>query len=227
MENAQLLTETREALDQQTGRPVGLPPASAAVYRQADCAVAELRGAQAVIAMENARLLTETREALEKQTATAEILRVISSSPTDVQPTFDAIAERAAILCGAVNASVFRFDGSLIHVGGFYGFTEAEIEPPTRYGFSRIWTHCARRVNWVTSHPAQASASVICTPLAPLPMIPQRLPDRAQRELGVALSAGRERPKVWQLNPHQCSAKAKRCRYRRPSLPSKTRSRAE
>jgi GAF domain-containing protein len=83
---------------------------------------------QAVVAMENARLITETREALEKQTAMAEILSVISSSPTDLQPTFDAIAVRAAILCGAVNASVFRFDGSLIHAGGYYGFTQAEIE---------------------------------------------------------------------------------------------------
>ena len=84
--------------------------------------------AQAVIAMENARLLTETREALEKQTATAEILSVISSSPTDAQPTFEAIAARAAILCGAVNAAVFRFDGSLIHMGAMYGVTEAERE---------------------------------------------------------------------------------------------------
>jgi GAF domain-containing protein len=88
--------------------------------------------AQAVIAMENARLLTETREALEKQTATAEILSVISSSPTDVQPTFEAIAARAAFLCDAVNAAVFRFDGSLIHMGAMYGVTEAEREASER-----------------------------------------------------------------------------------------------
>jgi GAF domain-containing protein/nitrogen-specific signal transduction histidine kinase len=83
---------------------------------------------QAVIAMENARLLTETREALERQTATAEILRVISSSPTDVLPTFDAIAAAAATVCGAASGGVYRFDGSLIHFVAHYGWTADQLD---------------------------------------------------------------------------------------------------
>jgi two-component system, NtrC family, sensor kinase len=83
--------------------------------------------AQAVIAIENVRLFNETKEALEQQTATAEILRVISSSPTDVHPVFEAIAANAARVCEAGNANVYRFDGTLIHVEASYGYTAEEL----------------------------------------------------------------------------------------------------
>ena len=76
---------------------------------------------QAVIAIENVRLISETREALAHQTASADILRVISESPTDVQPVFEAIAERAKALCGATVSLVTRFDGEWAHLVAFHG----------------------------------------------------------------------------------------------------------
>src|SRR5215470_4549579 len=83
---------------------------------------------QAVIAIENVRLFQELhhrtreletsnaqlREALEQQTATSEILRVISSSPTDLQPVFQTILDNAVRLCEAHNGAVFRFDGETL-----------------------------------------------------------------------------------------------------------------
>jgi signal transduction histidine kinase len=83
---------------------------------------------QAVIAIENVRLFNETREALEQQTATSEILRVISSSPTDVQPVFDTIAAAATSLCAAQNAGVFLFDGTLIHFAAHHNWTAKDLD---------------------------------------------------------------------------------------------------
>jgi GAF domain-containing protein/anti-sigma regulatory factor (Ser/Thr protein kinase) len=62
------------------------------------------------------RRTRELNKALEQQTATAEILRVIRTSPADVQPVFETIVRNAVSLCGSLYAHVFRFDGELLHV---------------------------------------------------------------------------------------------------------------
>jgi signal transduction histidine kinase len=71
-------------------------------------------------------------EALEQQTATGEILRVISNSPTDVQPVFDTIAQSAARLCEAQSCHVFRFDGGLLHFAAYHGLTPDGAEAVRR-----------------------------------------------------------------------------------------------
>ena len=76
---------------------------------------------QAVIAIENGRLFQELTEALEQQTATSEILGVIASSPTDIQPVLDTVAENAARLCEASDVLIRRVDGDVLAVVAHYG----------------------------------------------------------------------------------------------------------
>ena len=95
--------------------------------------------AQAVIAIENTRLLNELRqrtndltESLEQQTATSDVLRVISSSPTDIQPVLETIGERAQKLCDAEASIVSIVDGELIRLASINGMTEAGVEAVRR-----------------------------------------------------------------------------------------------
>jgi len=86
-------------------------------------ALAESFRDQAVIAIENARLFNETKEALERQTATSDILRVIASSPSDVQPVFEAIAESARRVIGGHSSIVTRVIGDQLHLAAFTAAT--------------------------------------------------------------------------------------------------------
>ncbi len=74
---------------------------------------------QATVALQKARLFNETNEALEQQTATAEILKVIASSPSDLQPVFDAIAASSKRLLGGFTAAVWRYIDGALHLVGF------------------------------------------------------------------------------------------------------------
>src|SRR5262244_4466118 len=76
---------------------------------------------QAVIAIENARLFQELKESLEQQTATSEILGVIASSPTEIQPVLDTIARNAARLCESYDAVIHRVDGDYMQRVAHFG----------------------------------------------------------------------------------------------------------
>jgi signal transduction histidine kinase len=129
------------------GRPIGVVSVSRGTpgpFSDRQIALLQTFADQAVIAIENVRLFkelearnSELTEALEQQTATGEILRVISSSPTDVQPVFDNIGRSAVRLCEARFAAVYRYDGDVLDLASHYNFTPkalAEVRSafPTR-----------------------------------------------------------------------------------------------
>ena len=100
----------------------------AAPFSEAHLRLLQTFADQAVIAIENVRLFSalETRhrdltDTLEQQLAAADILKAISSSPTDVRPVFEIMAEHAVRLCGAEVSTVTRFDGEWVHLDAIHG----------------------------------------------------------------------------------------------------------
>ena len=100
--------------------------------------------AQAVIAIENARLLNELRqrttdlsESLEQQTATSEVLRVISSSPGELEPVFQAMLENAVRICEAKFGFMNRYEGDTWKIIAVHGAAPAYIEFLQQHGYRR------------------------------------------------------------------------------------------
>ena len=129
------------------------------VYRQEVCPFTDKQialvtnfAAQAVIAIENARLLNELRdyESLEQQTATSEVLSIISSSPVELEPVFQAILANATRLCGAKFGTLNLYDGEVFRNVAHYNF-------PPEYAEVRL------RERWWRPSPRSGHAEVVRT----------------------------------------------------------------
>jgi signal transduction histidine kinase len=168
---------------------LGVSRRDARGFTPAEVALLQTFADQAVIAIENVRLFTELQEknraltqahaqvteTLEQQTATAEILRVISSSPTDVQPVFDAIVRSAARLCHAYNAAVFRTDGRTIEHPANYG------APPDAYAEVVRQYYPMPLTRWTQQGQAMIDRSVVYLEDSEAPSTPPLLRNAARR----------------------------------------------
>jgi len=120
------------------GSPIGvlaLTRSEVQPFSDSEIALVTTFADQALIAIENVRLFDEVHartrdlsEALEQQTATSEVLRIISSSPGDLQPVFEAILSNATRLCGANFGTLYLCDGDAFRAAAFHNAPAAFIE---------------------------------------------------------------------------------------------------
>ena len=118
--------------------------------------------AQAVIAIENTRLLNELRQSLEQQTATSDVLRVISSSPGELEPVFETMLANAARICDAKFGTLYRCDNETFAPAARFGAPPAYADFSGGVGFvstacrNRSRSHVAdKRRGWHCRHSAE------------------------------------------------------------------------
>src|SRR6185369_15195304 len=117
------------------GSPIGLlvlQRATVRPYTDKEIELAETFADQAVIAIENTRLLSELRESLEQQTATSEVLRVISSSPGQLEPVFQAMLQNARRICEAEFGVLNQCEGEALRAVAMHGAPQAFVEERRR-----------------------------------------------------------------------------------------------
>ncbi len=121
--------------DQEAIGSIGVGRGEKGLFPEKNIALLQTFASQAVIAIENVRLFNELQhrnaeitEALEYQTAISDILRVIASSPTDIQPVLNAISESALKLCGANFSAVYSYDGKMLDMTALKNFNPQATE---------------------------------------------------------------------------------------------------
>ena len=182
--------------------------------------------AQAVIAIENTRLLNELRESLAQQTATADVLKVISSSPGELEPVFQAMLENATRICGADFGTLFHFDGkafdfaaALRHAGRRWSNSKSSLGHFCRNAGSLVGRVLQTRQ---VAHTADYAAEPIQAP--PVKLGGARstvaVPMLKDNELVGTIVIYRQEVRPFSRQADRAGAKLRR---RRPSSPSRTR----